>query len=63
MEDNKTMTDDDDINREDTRKPYIQYDKFTKWKRDLDKEFNTVTWLECETVMESGKKDGEGAQM
>ena len=30
----------------------IQYDTFTKWKHDLDKEFNTVTWLKCETVME-----------
>ena len=32
-----------------------QFDTFKKWKRDLDKEFNTVTWLECETVMASGK--------
>ena len=39
----ETVIDDDDINREDPRKRYIQYDTFTKWKHDLDKEFNTVT--------------------
>ena len=31
-------------------------DTFTKWKRNLNKEFNTVTWLEYETVMECGKE-------
>ena len=56
----ETVIDDDDINREDTRKRYIQYDTFTKWKRDLNKEFNTVTWLKCETVW---KEDGEGTQV
>ena len=29
----ETVIDDDDINREDTRKQYIQYDTFTKWKQ------------------------------
>ena len=27
-----------------------------KWNCELDKEFNTVTWLKCEMVMASGKK-------
>ena len=42
-----------DIN---ARKRYIQYDTFKKWKRNLDKECKTITWLECETVMECGRK-------
>ena len=50
------MNEDDDNNTEDTRKRYIQYDTFKKWKHDLDKEFNTVAWLESDTVMVSGKK-------
>ena len=49
--------DDDDDTTTEGRKPrYIDIDTFKKWKHDLDKEFNTVTWLECETVMASGKK-------
>ena len=36
---------------------YIQYKTYKKWKRDLDKKkIKTVTWLECETVMECGRK-------
>ena len=47
----ETSEDDDDTTTEDTRKlPYVQFDTFKKWKRNLDKEFNTVTWLEYETV-------------
>jgi len=33
-----------------------EYETYRKWKRDLDKELKTVTWLECETVIESGRK-------
>ena len=52
-----TSEDDDDTTTGDTRKlPYVQFDTFKKWKRDFDKELNTVTWLKCETVMASGKK-------
>jgi len=29
---------------------------YKKWKHDLDKEFKAVMWLECETVMECGRK-------
>ena len=48
---------DDGDTTEDTRKPHnIQFDTFKKWKRNLDKEFNTVTWLESETLMASEKK-------
>ena len=50
-------TNDNDVTTEDTRKPrYIQCDMSKKWNRELDKEFNTVIWLECEIVMASGKK-------
>lgn len=53
----KETNDNDDITTEDTRKPrYIQYDMSKKWNRELDKEFNTVMWLECEILMASGKK-------
>ena len=49
---------DDDNTTEDTRKPRnIWFDTtFKKWKCNLDKEFNTVTWLESETLMASEKK-------
>ena len=29
---------------------------FRKWREDFDKELKTVTWLECESELESGKK-------
>ena len=34
----------------------VTHDTFVKWKRDLDRECQTMTWLNCETGMESGKK-------
>ena len=38
------MNEDDDTTTEDTRKPqYIQFVMLRKWKRDLNKEFKTVT--------------------
>ena len=51
----KETNENDDITTEDTRKP-LQCDMSKKWNRDLGKEYNTVTWLECEMVMVSGKK-------
>jgi len=46
--------DDGDINRKDTKKQCIWYDAFTKWKYNLNKEFNAVMRFEGETVMECG---------
>ena len=37
-------------------KKHVTHDIFLKWKRDLDHECQTMTWLDCETGMESGKK-------
>ena len=37
-------------------KKRVTHDTFVKWKRDLDRECQTMTWLDCETGMESGKK-------
>ena len=37
-------------------KKRVTHDTFLKWKRDLDRECQTMTWLDCETGMESGKK-------
>ena len=36
----------------DTSKRKVQYSTFQKWKRELDRECKTVTWLDCETVVE-----------
>ena len=32
------------------------YRTFQKWQRDYDKEFRTMTWLDCEARMNGGKK-------
>ena len=37
-------------------KKCVTHDAFVKWKRDLDRECQTMTLLDCETGMESGKK-------
>ena len=37
-------------------KKRVTHDTFLKWKRNLDCECQTMTWLDCETGMESGKK-------
>ena len=37
-------------------KKHVTHDTFLKWKCDLDRECQTMTWLDCETGMESGKK-------
>ena len=34
----------------------VGYDTFTKWQRDYDREWQTLTWLECQSEMEHGKK-------
>ena len=40
----------------DHSKRRVTYDTFTKWKRDLDKDCQMVTWLDCETITVNGKK-------
>ena len=37
-------------------KKRVTHDTFLKWKRDLNCKCQTMTWLDCETGMESGKK-------
>ena len=37
-------------------KKRVTHDTFTKWQRDFDRESQTMTWLDCETGTESGKK-------
>ena len=40
----------------DTSKRKVQYSTFQKWQREFDRECKTVTWLDCETVVEGGTK-------
>ena len=40
----------------DHSKRRVTYNTFTKWKRDLDKDCQTVTWLDCEMITVNGKK-------
>ena len=40
----------------DTSKRKAQYSTFQKWKCELDRECKTVTWLDCETIVEGGAK-------
>ena len=37
-------------------KKRVTHATFTKWQRDLDRDCQTMTWLDCETMTESGKK-------
>ena len=30
----------------------VAYAMFEKWRRDFDREFKTVSWLECESAVE-----------
>ena len=40
----------------DMSKRKVQYSTFQKWIRELDCECKTVTWPDCETVVEGGPK-------
>ena len=40
----------------DASKRKVQYSTFQKWKRELDRECKTVTWLDCDTNVEGGNK-------
>ena len=34
----------------------VDYATFQKWQRDLDREYQTLSWLDCSTEKERGKK-------
>ena len=34
----------------------VCYETFKKWQRDFDKDFQSLTWLDCVTTFQSGKK-------
>ena len=46
----------DTQNEAGSTKKRVTHETFVKWKRNLDRECQTMTWLDCETGMESGKK-------
>ena len=39
-----------------TKKRSVSHGTFNKWKAELDKDYNTMSWLDCETVFVAGKK-------
>lgn len=38
------------------KKRKVAYATFSKWKVDMDKECQTVTWLDCDTEVQAGKR-------
>ena len=38
------------------KKRRIDYATFQKWQRDLDREYQTMSWLDCSSEKERGKK-------
>ena len=38
------------------KKRKVAYATFTKWKTDMDKDCQMVTWLICDTKLQAGKK-------
>ena len=38
------------------KKRNILYDTFRKWQRDFDKDLKSLTWLDCVTMLQFGKK-------
>ena len=41
---------------EPAQKRSVTYETFKKWRTDLDRDHQTVSWLDCDTVSEGGKK-------
>ena len=39
-----------------SKKRAVTYGTFQKWQRDFDKDLNTMSWLDCNTTMDGGKK-------
>ena len=38
------------------KKRKLMYATFSKWKVDMDKECQTVTWLDCDMEVQAGKR-------
>ena len=38
------------------KKRCVEYSTFLKWKRDLDREYQTMSWLDSDSETDSGKK-------
>ena len=38
------------------KKRKVTYATFKKWKAEMDKDCQTVTWLDCDTEMQAGKR-------
>ena len=38
------------------KKRKVAYTTFEKWRHDFDREFEIVSWLECESAVEGGTK-------
>ena len=41
---------------EPAQKRSVTYETFKNWRTDLDRDHQTVSWLDCDTVSEGGKK-------
>ena len=41
---------------EPAQKRAVSYETIKKWRTDLDRDYQTVSWLDCDTVSEGGKK-------
>ena len=39
-----------------TKKRRVNYATFQKWQHDLDREYQTMSWLDCSSEKECGKK-------
>ena len=39
-----------------TKKRKVSYPTFQQWKRDFDREYKTLSWLECDTCIEAGTR-------
>ena len=39
-----------------SKKRRVEHATFLKWKHDLDREHQTLSWLKCDCAVESGKK-------
>ena len=39
-----------------SKKWAVTYGTFQKWQCDFDKDLNTMSWLNCNTTMDGGKK-------
>ena len=40
----------------DAKKRRVSYTTFQKWQSDLDREYQTMSWLDCSSEYEAGKK-------